>query len=377
MILMHKDIPVAKLTVYCNTIIDVQAVFNHELLPPGTKTKFPQLQAANLSNWNKMRAIPANRQFLETIESRLGCSVTEVLWKSMGVSLTDCYWFKNEQTQLNWGEVNLHTNRFGEDFAVTVLLEQRLPEIRFHSPDYTTDGLLAKAWMYINGVPSLVKFGELGPNAAGKNLLSANEVAASQIAASMGVNHTVYYPVRLDGTEKVACACPCFVQNDSIEFVNALQIMKDRNYDRVALYHYFRSVERESIDKMILFDHIIHNNDRHEKNFGVLRDSDNLQVIGMAPLFDSGSCFGWNNEHVCTKPFADTRIAQLDLIGQTSCDIPEPKDVKNIVKETYEIFEVPEPIYEAACRDVDGSYQILAERSRQWMLEQNEEDMEY
>lgn len=75
MLLMHKDIPVAKLTVYCNTIIDIQTVFNHELLPPGTKTKFPQLQAANLNNWNKMRAIPSNRQFLETVENRLGCSV--------------------------------------------------------------------------------------------------------------------------------------------------------------------------------------------------------------------------------------------------------------------------------------------------------------
>lgn len=295
----------------------------------------------------------------------------------MGVSLTDCYWFKDEQSQLNWSKVNLHTNGFGEDFVTTVLFNQQLPNIKFDSPDYTTDGLLTKAWMYIDDVPSLVKFGELGPNAVGRNLLSANEVAVGRIAALMGIDHTGYYPVKLDGTAQVACTCPCFVQNDSVEFVNALQIMKDLKCDRMGLYHYFCSVAQESVNRMIFFDHIIHNNDRHEKNFGVLRDADNLQTIEMAPLFDSGSCLGWNNDSSLTKPFADTRLEQLALLERIPCDIPEPKDVRNLVRETYEIFGIPEPVYEKACGDIEDSYHMLAKRFRQWMPERNEEDMEH
>lgn len=42
-------------------------------------------------------------------------------------------------------------------------------------------------------------------------------------------------------------------------------------------------------------DFILTNTDRHLNNFGVLRDTNTLSFIGMAPIFDSGNAMFWQN----------------------------------------------------------------------------------
>lgn len=45
------------------------------------------------------------------------------------------------------------------------------------------------------------------------------------------------------------------------------------------------------INKMVYCDYVIGNNDRHLGNFGFIRDANTAEIIGFAPLFDSGSAF--------------------------------------------------------------------------------------
>ena len=47
----------------------------------------------------------------------------------------------------------------------------------------------------------------------------------------------------------------------------------------------------EYIKKMIYCDYVIGNTDRHLGNFGFIRDANTAEIIGFAPLFDSGSAF--------------------------------------------------------------------------------------
>ena len=60
---------------------------------------------------------------------------------------------------------------------------------------------------------------------------------------------------------------------------------------------------------MIVCDFIIANKDRHFNNFGVIRDVNTLEFIGVAPIFDNG-CSLWYDENdmyvgefFLTKPF--------------------------------------------------------------------------
>ena len=119
---------------------------------------------------------------------------------------------------------------------------------------------------------------------------------------------------------------------------------------------------------MLVFDHLIHNTDRHEKNFGFIRDAETLKIERFAPLFDNGSSFAWNcslssSHSPETKPFCETREAQLALV-QHIPDIPDPTLVRGILSEVYEQFGIPEIRYQIATDDLKHSYAMLSERIR-------------
>ena len=65
------------------------------------------------------------------------------------------------------------------------------------------------------------------------------------------------------------------------------------------LDHYIRSCRelgmkgdiKIALEQMIVVDYLIANTDRHWTNFGVIRNSDTLQVERLAPLYDHGAAF--------------------------------------------------------------------------------------
>ena len=46
---------------------------------------------------------------------------------------------------------------------------------------------------------------------------------------------------------------------------------------------------RESLDRMLVLDYLILNEDRHQNNFGAIRNANTLEWLGAAPVFDNGS----------------------------------------------------------------------------------------
>ena len=364
-ILMHKDIPVAKLYISHGKIQDVIEIYNKEHMPVGTVTEFDKMRGRLLENWNKMRAIPQGRQDLSRIEQVLGCSTEETKIKSMAVSLTDCYWIKDVDIPLKWKDVNYYDNGFSTDFAKALLYDNTVKDIDIKIPDLTTDGALKKTWINMNGKPVLLKFGNYGPERREKSLQCANEVAASRIADIMGIGHVPYFPVRIEGKGNVICGCECFITDESTEFVNALQLLKEmKSMNGMELYQIFKKIGmKEDIHSMILFDHIIHNIDRHEKNFGILRDADTLEIIGFAPLFDSGSSLGWSQGEM--KPFLYEREKQLSLIEHMG-EVPDPKQIKSIIQEVYSEFPISEESFDIACKEIEISFQMIADLNRSW-----------
>ena len=366
MLLMHKDIPVADLTITTGAQIIAARILNTLHMPVGTYSEKPDIVVAKLRRWVETRMIPGGRQEKEYIQKIIGCSVRAAVQKNKHLNLTDCYWLKQDETQLcSWSDINYHANGFSQQLAESILRGDAGQVQDIRTPDLTTDGILKKTWVISDGVPSLIKFGNIGPNADGRNLLSANEVAACRIAEMIGIKHADYQAIELAIPHSMACITPCFIHPPHEEFVTAHQISEEYRLDGDQLYLWFvKAGMQQEVDKMILFDHIIHNTDRHERNFGVIRNPDTLEITGFAPLFDSGSSFGWNyspelHDMGETKPFRGSRMDQLKLLKSMNTPIPDEQTVKNILQETYEWFGLPEQNFRIAETDVRNSYRLL------------------
>lgn len=76
-------------------------------------------------------------------------------------------------------------------------------------------------------------------------------------------------------------------------------------------------------DQMLTVDFIIANEDRHTNNFGVIRNAETLEYMGMAPVYDNGTSLWLNTRtdkirplspKLPSKPFKPTHHEQIKLV---------------------------------------------------------------
>lgn len=248
----------------------------------------------NLSEWFKGRGIPSWRDRLDILLHRLNVSApSELLDKAFALSLSDQYWIKPNDSNINYDNINF----FDNDFDYSEFLEASLSknnntivtEESLKTPNNTTDGMLKKAWIIDNDTRYLIKGGY-------KNelLQPFNEVLASEICKRLGFDHVEY---TLDTyNDIVVSKCPCFITKDT-EFITCHQIRNEmKRYNSIEDYEdYINILEkngikdaRTQIENMYILDFLIMNEDRHLNNFGIIRDVNNLKWLKVAPIFDNG-----------------------------------------------------------------------------------------
>lgn len=328
-ILMHKDIPVAKLSlddVLCD-IWKIEDVYCAEHLPVGVSLRRGRVDRGELNVWWIDRSIPMDRSGVRRTLEILNLQSTKMLLtKCLGLSLSDQYWIRPvDCPNMQWKDVNFFNNPFSED--VGDLLLGKAPSgtpLNLHTPDNTTDGYLKKRWKIINGKRCLIKGGS-----APLMLQTFHEVIVSSIAEKMGISHIPYKMFWDDGIPY--CVCESFI-DENTEFVSAWRIMQTckKSNDTSVYQHFLNCCNhlgipkiKENVDQMIVLDYIVGNEDRHFNNFGAIRNATTLEWIGFAPIFDSGSCLGYDKlpaqiisgaGMVC-KPFKSKHEAQLRLVS--------------------------------------------------------------
>ena len=110
-----------------------------------------------LNSWFKGRGIPSWRKDLEKLLMRLNVSTTEeLLDKAYGLSLSDQYWFKEENSNITYKDINFFTNDFEYEAYLEASLdssnnETKINKAMLKSPNNTTDGMLQKGWIIENG----------------------------------------------------------------------------------------------------------------------------------------------------------------------------------------------------------------------------------
>lgn len=372
---MQRNRPVADLEIEETTgrIRKIYGVWEAERLPVGVTVRKGVPDRAALNEWWADRAIPMERRGVREAILYLGVSDTAVLpAAALGMSLSDAYWIRPEGSGATWEEKNFFTNPFRGDVGEALLgkfAEGETPDL--YSPDNTTDGYLIKRWEIIDGKRYLLKGGS--PPFYQQPFC---EAAASEIMDRLGIDHVPYSLVVREGEPYSLCED---LADQDRELVSAWRIMQTRKKSSsTSVYRHFVDCCQalgagdvtEALNRMIVLDYIIANEDRHLSNFGLLRDTRTLSWIGFAPVYDSGSSLGYNKTAnqirggtgIQCKPFKKNHEDQLKLAGDLSwVNFTRLADIEDWIRDRGRFLD--EDRREAICRALRGRIDRLKEQA--------------
>ena len=292
--------------------------------------------------WLQRRVIPKNRAYVAEILKTFGLSVNDtkgIIDVCKGLSLNDSYWVVPQGFAGTFAQYNLYENRFSEILSLVAYTGIGQSDAAFTtSPELTTNGMLPKAWRFIEGEGIyLYKGGTFGAANTGNEPYS--EFYASQVAQAMGLDAVTYELENWKGI--LASRCKLFTDIDT-SYIPIGRIVREGGLK--ACLEYYRQLGPEAYEQvksMLVFDAVIYNEDRHFGNFGVLRDNHTGKVTGAAPAFDNGmslfnfampedfkdldsyaktrgTAYGVSFESVCQEVMGPVQARQLrKLIGFT------------------------------------------------------------
>ena len=274
-----------------------------------------ELSEEKLVKWLKHRTVPANRYYVKNFLSRLGLAENDIcgiISVSYGLSLNDCYWLCPEAENRTFDELNLYDNRFSTVLgAIAFTGYGSYLKTGFRSsPEFTTNGMLAKAWRRLDGKILLYKSGTVG--AANTGLEPYSEFYAWQVAKAMQINAIPYGLSKWKG--RLCSTCGLFTSKD-LSFVPAGNLIKFEGIN--SLLDYYKNLGGEFYDELVdmfIFDAIILNQDRHMGNFGFLVDNRTNKIAAPSPIFDNGLslfCYAMDDDIKNYKKYSKTVLPAL------------------------------------------------------------------
>lgn len=391
--LLHKNFPVADLDfdAATNSIGKVTALYHGDHLPVGVAIRKGVVDRAALNQWWADRSIPSTRDGLIPALLSLGLpDPARLLDAHLGLSLTDHYWLKPQGSSLAWEDVNFFRNSFPSDVGDALLGKPIQGSANFCSPDWTCDGNLRKRWAILDGKRCLIKAGS--PPFQQQPF---GEVVASKIAERLRIPHIPYAVIWDEGLPY--SVCEDFVTPDT-ELIPAWRVMQTQKKDnQTSVYRHYRNCCEKlgiphvahALDQMLVLDYLIANEDRHFNNFGLLRDPDTLEWLGPAPIYDSGSCLGYDKltpqirsgAGITCKPFKRTHQDQLRLVTSFDwLDLSKLDGLDQDIRETFTGAEdfIDQERVEAIASSVNRRIQMLEDflLTQQPQADSTENDME-
>ena len=290
------------------------------------RIRFPldmELSNAGLLKWLQQRVIPKNRTFVTEILKTFGLNINDtkgIIDVCKGLSLNDSYWVVPQGFAGTFAQYNLYENHFSEILSLVAYTGIGQSDHSFTtSPELTTNGMLPKAWRFIEGDGIyLYKGGTSGAANTGNEPYS--EFYASQIAKAMGLYAVQYGLENWKGI--LASKCKLFTDIHTA-YIPIGHLVREGGLK--ACLEYYRNLGQdayEEICSMLVFDAVIYNEDRHFGNFGVLRDNRSGALLGAAPIFDNGLSlfnFAMPKDWTDLDSYAKTRGTAYGISFETVC----------------------------------------------------------
>lgn len=276
----YENIPLAGESLKIISVVEEEK----DLLPIGM-----DLTEKGVISWLKSRVIPKNREFVDTVLSKMGLSSNDtigIIKICKGLSLNDSYWVVEEGFAGKFEKYNLYENNFTRTLSLIAYTGHGSMTAKgfTSSPEFTTNGMLKKCWRREKGKIYLYKGGSSGFANTGKEPYS--EFYASQIASAMDIKHVDYTLSKWKGV--LSSVCELFTDIDT-SYVPIWRFVEKSSLIEIAdkLKSFGEEIYNNFVD-MLVFDALIFNTDRHTGNFGLLVDNKTNKVKSFAPIFDNG-----------------------------------------------------------------------------------------
>lgn len=339
--LYYKDIEICIFSVDNENILDYninKSVSNY--LPYGYTNN-------TIKNWIYNRGIPVTR---DSVKGMLGkVSTFQFMLLNKGLSLTDHYWIKEIDENVLWSDVNCFTNSFKEVYNLDII--NNILDITDYSnftPSSSLSGDLKKKWVIDSVGNRILVKGNYGLSC----IQSISEVLASEIHSKQNKFPFVKYEFIIIPTrysDILGCCCLNFV-TDNFDFISAADVIRLKGKKPKTLNELFNTFIdccilegldydylRKFIDYQIMIDFILTNTDRHLNNFGVLRDSNTLRFMSVAPIFDTGNSMGYSLDEI---PSGRSVLKINEQVGHLNeYEVKVLKHVKN--KDLVDVNKLP------------------------------------
>ncbi len=230
----------------------------------------------DVEGWLASRAIDAHRTNSRLLKRALRLRTTDDAQTALAVNaatVTDRYWFRPEGSSARYEDV-----RFKENYFDTLALRgdpggfSHKPS---RTPELTNIGSFEKCWRLIDGEWWMYKSGNQNEY--------FSELFIGVLGERLGLDIAHY---EMDGEY---IRTKDFTDGASVNF-EPLSALMDGNDDYSDCFDAINDISPELAKqylKIIWFDTVVYNMDRHTANLGFLRDVKSGKILSMAPNFDN------------------------------------------------------------------------------------------
>lgn len=233
-------------------------------------------RTGNVEGWLASRAIDAHRTNSRLLKRALRLRTTDDAQTALAVNaatVTDRYWFRPEGSTARYEDV-----RFKENYFDNLALRgdpNGFSHKPSRTPELTNTGSFEKCWRLIDGEWWMYKSGNQNEY--------FSELFIGVLGEKLGLDIAHY---EMDGEY---IRTKDFTQGASVQF-EPISALMDDNEDYGDCFRAIRAVSPELAEqylKIVWFDTVCYNMDRHTGNFGFLRDVKSGKILSMAPNFDN------------------------------------------------------------------------------------------
>jgi len=226
--------------------------------------------------WLESRAIDRSRVNSRLLKKALRLGKKDDINTVLAVNaatITDNFWVKPiDDTETTYADIRFTMNRF-DNLALTgdVNAFDQPPS---RTPELTNTGSFEKCWRLVDGQWWMAKAGR--PEELYSELLSYH------------LGKLLKLPIAEYRANGAFILSRDFTDGAKVDFEPAAALIGDES-DYLKIYEAlkpFGEAVTHPYMRMCSFDALVLNMDRHEHNFGVLRDSETGAVLSLAPLFD-------------------------------------------------------------------------------------------
>ena len=257
----------------------VVATFDHGALVSMDEKRCPFIiQRTKLMEcFLSKRVIDSSRSNAKLLKKALGIQEKDdekIALYAYGASIGDDYWFRPRHSKLKYADICFDNDIYAELSLTGKMI--LLPSGIHLTPELSTRGAQEKGWKRKG------KHWVLYKKESDEQIFS--ELLSCQLARALGIPTAEYH------YEEPYIASTNFAEGVNFEPIVSY-LGEDEEYEYVyrSLLPLGKGIADQYLNLM-RFDALVYNVDRHNENYGLLRDKDSGEVLSLAPNFDNNLC---------------------------------------------------------------------------------------